>query len=210
MSHSGGDMFGDWRNDGDSWDRGSLPSGSDSDCSLQSNRYYRLGGLSTSHPNNGRDGNLRLESPDTAARGASSTVSTSSTACNDDSYTTRAESGIISILPHTAAAQQPTGSLSESPTDSFFLRFASHSTSTTRQISSFRSDSTLYLEAADSEGTVSGSLTSNTLEDDDGADTPRTSEADFDDVNFPGLDGAPPAPILHREPLLAGLEFPSE
>lgn len=212
MSQSGGEMSGDWSDDNDtcSWDGGSLSSGSDSDCSLQSNQYHRRGGLSTSHPNNGRDGNPRLEPPDIVARRASSTASTSSTACDLFSYTTRAESGISSISPRTAAARQPTGALSDSPSDSILLRFASHSTSTARQISCFSCDSTLYPETADSEGTGSGSLRSNTLEEDDGGDTPGTSEADSDDVNFLGLDGAPPAPTLNRESLFAGLEFPGE
>ncbi|KAH7305088.1 hypothetical protein BKA65DRAFT_521097 [Rhexocercosporidium sp. MPI-PUGE-AT-0058] len=205
MSQSGGEMSNDWSDEDNSWDRGSLPSSYDSNCSLQTNQYHRIDGLSTSHPNNG---NSRLEPPEAAARRASSTASTSSTTCDLFSYTTRAESGISSISPRFAAARLPTGALSESPADPILLRFASHSTSIARQISCFRSDSTLYLRTTDSEGTASRSLRSNTLEE--SGDTPGTSEADSDGVDFFGLDGAPLAPILERESLFAGLEFPKE
>jgi hypothetical protein len=194
----------------DSSDGSSPPRGSDSDCSLQSNQYPRLEGQSTSHPLNGRDRNPRLESSDPVARCASSTASTSSTSCDHLFSTTRAELGISSISPRTAAPWQTTGALSESSTDPILLRVASHSTWAARQISNFSSDSTLYLNPANSEGTGSGSLRSNTLEEDDSADTPGTSEADSDDVDFLGPDGARPAAILTRESLLAGLAFPGE
>jgi hypothetical protein len=192
----------------DSSDGGSLPRGSDSDCSLQSNQYHRLEGQSTSHPSNGPDRNPRLESSDPVARRAPST--SASTASTSSTYTTRAELGISSVSPRTAAPWQTTGVLSESSTDPSLSRFASHSTSAARQISNSSSGSTLYLEITDSEGTGSGSLRSNTLEEDDSADTPGTSEADSDDVDFLGPDGASPAPIPNRESLLAGLAFPGE
>jgi hypothetical protein len=203
MTQQDGDDFGNWSDENSTGDRGSLPSGSDSGHSIQSRQSHQSWGLGTGYPTHPLTGDLRQY---LATRQALSTASTNSTGSYLVSYTTRAESGVSSISPAppgNSASRQPAGTASESSSDPILLRFV-------RQTPSFSSGSAPSFDTIDSEDTGSGSQGSNTLEEDEAAETPDTSEAGSEAEDFFMVDEVSLAPTPNRELFYAGLEFPSE